>query len=171
MCPHVPAASDSSICCVAMSADHLLACSLANAACAIMNVMTTLIFIIVSRLHAFSLLVVVFSFLHALMVLAVNCYFSNSDNHVMAQHRWGQVVATYAAAFAVELKFTGLERRISNVPWNSKFDDIATWSQTFHSLSLEHVCSIPIARGVVRGMWMFNIFVIAVSSSDRSNTL
>ena len=47
----------------AMSTDLLLACSLANATCAIANVMTALIFIIVSRLHAFSLVVVVCSFL------------------------------------------------------------------------------------------------------------
>ena len=43
----------------AVSADLLLACSLANTACAIMNVMTTLIFIIiVSRSHAFFVVVV-----------------------------------------------------------------------------------------------------------------
>ena len=43
----------------AVSADLLLACSLANTACAIMNVMTTLIFVIfVSWSHAFFLVVV-----------------------------------------------------------------------------------------------------------------
>ena len=57
------------------SIDLLLACSLANATCAIMNIMTTLIFIIISWLHAFSLVVVVRSFLHVLMVVAVNYYF------------------------------------------------------------------------------------------------
>ena len=43
----------------AVFADLLLACHVANAACAIMNIMTTLIFIIVSRLPAFFPLVVV----------------------------------------------------------------------------------------------------------------
>ena len=41
--------------------DLLLACSLANATCAIINIMTILIFIIVSWSHAFFLLVVVHS--------------------------------------------------------------------------------------------------------------
>ena len=39
------------------SADLLLACSLANTTCATINIMTTLIFIIVSLLHAFFLVV------------------------------------------------------------------------------------------------------------------
>ena len=51
----------------AVFADLLLACYLANTACAIANIMTTLIFIIliVSRLHAFFLVVPVRSFLQA----------------------------------------------------------------------------------------------------------
>ena len=63
---------------VAVSADLLLACCLANAACAIMNIVTALIFIIVSRLHAFFLVVPVRSFLHALVVVAVISYFQHS---------------------------------------------------------------------------------------------
>ena len=65
---------------VTMSIDLLLACSLANTTCTItINIMTTLIFIIVSLLHAFSLLVVVavLSFLHLLMVVAINYYFQH----------------------------------------------------------------------------------------------
>ena len=51
-----------------MFADLLLVCYLANATCAIINIMTNLIFIIliVSRLHAFFLVVAVRSSLHAL---------------------------------------------------------------------------------------------------------
>ena len=61
----------------AMFADLLLACYLANATCAIANVVTTLIFVIliVSRSHAFFLVVAIGSFLHALMVVAVISYF------------------------------------------------------------------------------------------------
>ena len=57
--------------------DLLLACYLANTACAITNIMTALIFIIliVSRLHAFFLVVPVRSSLHVLMVVAVISYF------------------------------------------------------------------------------------------------
>ena len=60
-----------------ISMDLLLACHLANTTCTIMNVMTTPIFIIASRLqlHAFFLVVAVRSFLHVLMVVAVNSYF------------------------------------------------------------------------------------------------
>ena len=53
----------------AMFADLLLACYLANATCAIINVMTALIFIIVSRSHALSLVVAVCSFLHGLVAV------------------------------------------------------------------------------------------------------
>ena len=57
--------------------DLLLACCLADAACAIMNIMTALIFIIliVSRLHAFSLVVPIRSSLHVLVEVAVISYF------------------------------------------------------------------------------------------------
>ena len=58
-----------------MSADLLPACSLANATCAIANIMTALIFIIVSRLHAFFLVVAVLSFLHALVAVVVIPHF------------------------------------------------------------------------------------------------
>ena len=57
---------------VTMSIDLLLACYLANAACVVSNSMTALIFIIVSWLHAFFLVVVVRSSLHALVAVAVN---------------------------------------------------------------------------------------------------
>ena len=58
--------------------DLLLAvCYLANTTCAIINIMTTLIFIIliVSQLHAFFLVVAVRSSLHVLVVVAVIPYF------------------------------------------------------------------------------------------------
>ena len=55
---------------------HLLACSLANTTCAIINIMTALIFIIVSWLHAFFLVVVVPSSL-MLVVVAVNACFQH----------------------------------------------------------------------------------------------
>ena len=58
-----------------MFMDLLLACYLANTTCAITNIMTALIFIIVSRLHAFFLVVAVRSFLHVLVSVAVNYYF------------------------------------------------------------------------------------------------
>ena len=65
-------------------ADLLLACYLVNTACAIMNIMTTLIFIIliVSGLHAFFLVVPVPSSLHALMVVAVISYFQQFEDLV-----------------------------------------------------------------------------------------
>ena len=63
---------------VAVSADLLLACCLANAACAVMNIMTTLIFIIV--LHAFFPVVVVGLSLHEPVVVAVNPCFQQ-NNH------------------------------------------------------------------------------------------
>ena len=59
----------------AVFTDLLLACYLANATCAIANIMTTLIFIIVSRLHPFFLVVPVRSSLHVLVVVAVISYF------------------------------------------------------------------------------------------------
>ena len=59
----------------AMSVDLLLACSLANATCTIINIMTTPIFIIVSWSHAFFLVVAVRSFLCALVAVAANCCF------------------------------------------------------------------------------------------------
>ena len=62
----------------AASIDLLLACSLANAVCAIMNIVTALIFIIVSRLHAFFLVVAVHSFLHVLMAVVANCHFQHT---------------------------------------------------------------------------------------------
>ena len=60
-----------------MLMDLLLACYLANANCAIMNVMTALIFVIliVSQLHAFFLVVPIRSSLHALVVVEVISYF------------------------------------------------------------------------------------------------
>ena len=63
-----------------MFADLLLACYLANAACAIMNVVTALIFIIliVSRSHAFFLVAPVRSFLHALVAVAATSYFQHT---------------------------------------------------------------------------------------------
>ena len=66
-----------------MFADLLLACYLANATCAIINIMTTLIFIIliVSRLHAFFLVVAVRSSLHMLVAVAAISYFQ----HMIAQ--------------------------------------------------------------------------------------
>ena len=59
--------------------DLLLACYLANANCAVMNIMTALIFIIVSWLHAFFLVVAVCSFPQVLMAVAVNCYFQHCE--------------------------------------------------------------------------------------------
>ena len=61
--------------------DLLLACCLANdATCAIVTIMTTLIFInlIVSRLHAFCLVVPIRSSLHVLVVVAVISYFQHT---------------------------------------------------------------------------------------------
>ena len=55
--------------------DLPLAHSLANVVCAIANVVIALIFIIVSRLHAFFLVVPIRSSLHALVVVAVISYF------------------------------------------------------------------------------------------------
>ena len=63
---------------VATSRDLLLACYLANTTCAITNIMTTLIFIIVSRSHAFFLVVAVRSFL-VLMAVAANCCFQHVE--------------------------------------------------------------------------------------------
>ena len=62
-------------------ANLLLVCSLANATCAITNIVTALIFVIliVSRLHAFFLVVAVCSFLQVLMVVAVIPYFQHSS--------------------------------------------------------------------------------------------
>ena len=60
-----------------MFIDLLLVCYLANATCAIINIMTTLIFIIVSRLHAFFLVVPVRLSLHVLVVVAVIYYFQH----------------------------------------------------------------------------------------------
>ena len=57
-----------------MFIDLLLVC-LVNTTCAIINIMTTLIFIIVSRLHAFFLVVPIHSSLHLLVVVAVISYF------------------------------------------------------------------------------------------------
>ena len=53
----------------AVHVDLLLACYLANATCAIINIMATLIFVIliISQLHAFFLVVAVRSFLHVLV--------------------------------------------------------------------------------------------------------
>ena len=64
------------------STDLLLACSLANTTCAIVNIMTTLIFVIliVSRLHAFFLVVVVRSSLHVPVVVAIIPYFQHSNS-------------------------------------------------------------------------------------------
>ena len=60
-----------------MFIDLLLVCYLANAACAIINIMTALIFIILiaSRLHAFFLVAPVRLSLHVLVVVAVISYF------------------------------------------------------------------------------------------------
>ena len=69
-----------------MFLDLLLACYLANAACAIMNIMTALIFIIVSRLHAFFLVVPVGSSLHVLVVVAVISYFQPAFFLVVPAH-------------------------------------------------------------------------------------
>ena len=61
----------------AMFVDLLLVCYLANTTCAITNIMTTLIFIIliVSQSHAFSLVVPIRSSLHVLVEVAVISYF------------------------------------------------------------------------------------------------
>ena len=68
----------------AMFADLLLACHLANAACAIANVMTALIFIIliVSWLHAFFLVIPIRSSLHVLVVVAAISHFQQSKGTV-----------------------------------------------------------------------------------------
>ena len=60
--------------------DLLLACSLANAACAVINIMTALIFVIISRSHAFLLVVAVRSFLRALMAVVANCHFQHEHS-------------------------------------------------------------------------------------------
>ena len=65
-----------------MFIDLLLVCYLAHTTCAIINIMTALIFIIVSRLHAFFLVVPVHSSLHVLVAVAVICYFSQGPSHV-----------------------------------------------------------------------------------------
>ena len=57
---------------ILMSMDLLLACYLANATCAIMNVMHTPIFIIVSQSHAFFPVCVVRSPPHVFVAVAVN---------------------------------------------------------------------------------------------------
>ena len=64
----------------AMFADLLLACHLANATCAVANVVTALIFIIliVSLPHAFFLVVPVRSSLHVLVAVAVISYFQHT---------------------------------------------------------------------------------------------
>ena len=62
----------------AASADLLLACSLANAACAIANAVAAPIFIIVSLLHAFFLVVAAPSFLHVLVAVVANCCFQHT---------------------------------------------------------------------------------------------
>ena len=70
-------------------ADLLLACSLANATCAITNIMTALIFtiLIVSQSHAFLLVVVVRSSLHVLVaVAAMPCF-----QHTLLDHGGAQL--------------------------------------------------------------------------------
>ena len=54
---------------------NLLLVYLVNTTCAIINIMANLIFTIVSRLHAFFLVVPIRSSLHALVVVAVISYF------------------------------------------------------------------------------------------------
>ena len=63
-----------------MFMDLLLACYLANATCAIINIMTALIFIIliVSRSHAFFVVVPVRSSLHVLVAVAAILYFQHT---------------------------------------------------------------------------------------------
>ena len=63
---------------VTASTDLLLACYLANATCAIANIMTALIFIIVSRPHARFPVVVAHSSLHMLVAVAANSYFQHT---------------------------------------------------------------------------------------------
>ena len=67
-----------------MFADLLLVCYLANTTCAIMNITTALIFIVLigSRLRAFSAVVPVRSSLHVLMVVVVISYFQ----HLQGDH-------------------------------------------------------------------------------------
>ena len=77
-CPCVRVVLDGSFTAVAVSVDLLLVCSLTNVTCAITIIMTTLIFIIVSRSHAFFLVVVAHSSLHVLVAVAVNCYFQHT---------------------------------------------------------------------------------------------
>ena len=63
---------------------------MANTACAIMNIMTALIFIIlVSQLHAFPFVVVVRSFLHALVAVAVKHCFQQKRLHNLKIPVWG----------------------------------------------------------------------------------
>ena len=68
-----------------LSARMFLACSLVDAACAIANIVTALIFINVSWLHAFSLVFVIRSFLHVLMAVAVNHCFQHV--HSLLSHQ------------------------------------------------------------------------------------
>ena len=72
----------------AVFADLLLVCSLADATCAVANVMTALIFIIliVSQLHAFFLVVPVRSSLHALVAVAIISCFQHTG-HVAFEGR------------------------------------------------------------------------------------
>ena len=69
-----------------LSADLLLVCTLANATCANANMMTALIFIIVSRLHAFFLVVVVRSFLHVLVAVVAIHQHSMQGYHSLLSH-------------------------------------------------------------------------------------
>ena len=95
------------------SVDLLLACSLANTACAVMKIVTALILIIVSRLRAFSLVVVVRTFLQVLMEIAVNCYFQHWVHHTLAgwvmtcqSTFWTRWLACYVASSQEEIGIT-----------------------------------------------------------------
>ena len=74
-----------------ISIDLLLVCSLANTTCAITNVMTAPIFIIVSLLHAFFLAVVLHSFLHVLVIVVVKQCFQHTpavQSNAFILHLW-----------------------------------------------------------------------------------
>ena len=87
----------------ASSTDLLLACSLANAACAIANIVTAPIFIIVSWLHAFFLVVVVVhSFLHILVVVVVN-YYSQQTSDARLCCQWMKMIHW----FYLKMEFEG----------------------------------------------------------------
>ena len=84
----------------AVLADLPLVCYLANANCAVVNIVTAPFFVIliVSRSHAFSLVVPICSSLHALVVVAVVSYF---QHHILTGLRNRSQVCIHSPRFGV----------------------------------------------------------------------